>query len=339
VRACRGDQQAALGGQLTLHIGKVRVGQHLSQQPLGLVGGDRRLTAEVRGDFQQVFGGVDSQAGGQTGFLGIGPWHQQRTAGFTCRQGRWQDALHRTQRAGKRQLAQAFDVVQAVGGNLSTGGEDAQGDGQVETPAILGQIGRGEIQGDAPRGEVEAGRQDGAAHAVLAFLHGGFRQADQGQRRQAVGKVRLDRDARRFHAYLGTAVDDGEGHSITPLIVSPPYLLGGGRREFLFEFGDPRFEGLQACAGAGQYHHLTVEFITADDIELAQGALHDALEAGFDLRAWQGRFTVEQARGLGADGIEKSFGWEHGHHLFLSGGQCITPPADDFSGSCTISGH
>ncbi|MNC41466.1 hypothetical protein D3C75_902350 [compost metagenome] len=56
---------------------------------------------------------------------------------------------------------------------------------------------------------VQPGVDDGAAHPVLAFLDRGFRQADQGEMRQAVGQVGFDADRRCLHAYLGAAVDEG----------------------------------------------------------------------------------------------------------------------------------
>ncbi|MCY1286997.1 hypothetical protein D9M70_359800 [compost metagenome] len=43
VRAGRGHQQAALGGDLALHLGEVGVGRPLLQQALGLVGRERRM--------------------------------------------------------------------------------------------------------------------------------------------------------------------------------------------------------------------------------------------------------------------------------------------------------
>ena len=55
--------------------------------------------------------------------------------------------------------------------------------------------------------------EDGTAHAVFAFLHCGFGQAHQGERRQAIGHVHFDGDGGGFYTDLGAAVDDGEGHA------------------------------------------------------------------------------------------------------------------------------
>jgi hypothetical protein len=46
----------------------------------------------------------------------------------------------------------------------------------------------------------------------FAFLHGGFGQTDHRQRRQTIGQMHFYGNGGRFHADLGAAVDDGEGH-------------------------------------------------------------------------------------------------------------------------------
>lgn len=144
-----------------------------------------------------------------------------------------------------------------------------------------------------------------------------FGQADQGQGRQAVGQVCLDDDAGRFHADLGAAMDDGEGHG-SLLDRMPPARrgllggFGGGRRELGFHFRDLGFQRLEARAGTGEDDHLAVEFVAADQVELAEGALHQNLELGFQLGLRQGRFATEQTSGLLADGIEEGFGRQHG---------------------------
>ena len=63
------------------------------------------------------------------------------------------------------------------------------------------------------------------------------------------------------------------------------------------------FERFQARTGAGQYDHLAVELVAADQIEFAEGALQQHLELGFEFTARQGRITVEQARGMGGQGV------------------------------------
>ncbi|MNE41229.1 hypothetical protein D3C80_1352890 [compost metagenome] len=212
MRARRGHQQGALGGGLALDVGEVGVGRALFQQAQGLVGRERGVAGEVRGQLQQVIGGQYLEAAGQAGFLGVLPGYHQgapERAGGQCRR---QYALDRPQGAGEGQLTQALHVFQGAGWQLAAGGEHAEGDGQVEAAAVLGEVGRRQIEGDAAGRKVEAAVLDRAAYAVLAFLHGGFRQAHQGQGRQAVGEMRLDGHGRGLNADLRAAVDDGQGH-------------------------------------------------------------------------------------------------------------------------------
>ncbi|MND81551.1 hypothetical protein D3C80_733530 [compost metagenome] len=221
-------QQGAFCRQLALDFTEVRVRLADQQQAIGLVGLDGFLAIEVRNQLQQVLHCKHFQPRGQAGFLGIFPGHHQGAASIACGQGGGQYALHRTHAAGECQLAQAFDIQQRCGGYLPAGGEDAQGNGQIEAAAVFRQVRRGQIEGNAACGEFEAGVEHGAAYPVLAFLDRGFRQANQGQRRQAIGQVCLDRDGRGHHADLGAAVDDGEGHDRSMLTREPhPAVLQG----------------------------------------------------------------------------------------------------------------
>jgi len=60
-------------------------------------------------------------------------------------------------------------------------GEDAQCDGQIEAPAFLGQIGGGEVDGDAARRKSNWQFWQRGAHPIFAFLDLGFRQTDDGE--------------------------------------------------------------------------------------------------------------------------------------------------------------
>lgn len=80
-------------------------------------------------------------------------------------------------------------------------------------PTILGQVGGRQVEGDTAGRVLQRAVEDGAAHAVLAFLDGGFRQAHQGKRWKTIGHMHFDGNGGGFYANLGTAVDDGEGHA------------------------------------------------------------------------------------------------------------------------------
>lgn len=258
----RRDQQGTLGGKLALHLVEVGVGLAVQDQAVGLVGFEGLLAVEVRDQFQQVVYGVHHQARSQAGLLGILPWHHQGAPGFAGGKGGRQHALHAAHRPRQRQLAQAFHCVQRGDRHLPVGGQDAQGYGQVEASAILGQVGGGEVEGDAPRGELQAGVEDGAAHTVLAFLYRGFGQADQGQVGQAVGQVRFDGDRRGQYAHLGAAVDKGEGHAHS-MIGTMPRPAAGARIVVRAQGARGRvsrgFAAVDGARSAGQDHGAPVQ--------------------------------------------------------------------------------
>src|SRR5690606_12048131 len=90
-------------------------------------------------------------------------------------QGGGQDSLDRAQLPGQGQFAEGFAVLQAVCGDLVAGHQQAEGDGQVEAAAFLGQISWGEVDGDAlEAGKVEVGVLQRAADPILALTYCGL---------------------------------------------------------------------------------------------------------------------------------------------------------------------
>ena len=81
--------------------------------------------------------------------------------------------------------------MERAGADLTGGTQDTQRDGQVEASALLGQVRRGQIDGDAPEWKLEASVEQGAAHAVLALPHRHLRQPDDRQGRQPARQVDL----------------------------------------------------------------------------------------------------------------------------------------------------
>ncbi len=85
----------------------------------------------------------------------------------------------------------------AVAGNLAGSNQQPDGDRKIVGRAFLAQIGRRQVDGNAPVRKREAGVLHRGLNAFAAFLHGGIRQADNNKRRHAVGYVhfRLDHGA------------------------------------------------------------------------------------------------------------------------------------------------
>ena len=145
-------------------------------------------------DLQQAMGAEYGRIVHQCGFSRAGRRQDKAAAGVTSGQRHRQRAADGTQHAGERELAGKFIIIQRCIRNLPGRGEDAEGDGQVETPRFLGQIGGRQVDGDASGGKFKAGILQGRAHAVTCFPHLGVRQPHQRHARQPAGQMRFDGD-------------------------------------------------------------------------------------------------------------------------------------------------
>ena len=90
------------------------------------------------------------------------------------------------------------------------GGEDTEGDRQVERRALLPDVGGRQVHGDPVQGEGEAGVADRGAHALAALAHGGVWQAHRGEGRQAARDVDLDADERSLHSHKRSREHTGQ---------------------------------------------------------------------------------------------------------------------------------
>jgi len=140
---------------------------------------------------------------------------------------------------GAADLAEHEMIAQCVRGDLLTGSQDAERDGQVEMAAFLGKIRRSQIDGDAFGRQRQTDRRQCRADALAAFGHRLVRQTDDGKARQPVGEVDFDRDQRGVHPHLGAAVEYRQRHGVPSLVVraeagpavaSLPVTAGSGRR-------------------------------------------------------------------------------------------------------------
>ncbi len=111
----------------------------------------------MRRDLQQRLRRIHGCVFHQCGFGGIRFRENEGAPAVNGAIGHRQRAAYRTQFAGQREFAGVFVFAEFVGRYLPGRGENAERDGQIETPALLGQIGRGEIDGDAACGKFETG--------------------------------------------------------------------------------------------------------------------------------------------------------------------------------------
>ena len=81
--------------------------------------------------------------------------------------------------------------------------------GRVEARALLADVGRGEVDGDAAQWHLEAGVCEGGGNAVARLAYSGVRQADDDDERLAVAVVDLDLDRVGGDSLDGGAMDLG----------------------------------------------------------------------------------------------------------------------------------
>jgi hypothetical protein len=122
----------------------------------------------------------------------------------------WQRTAHRPQRAFQTELTQEQHAIEPVGGKLAAGGENPDGDWQVECAAALLNVCRSEIDGDASEWQLKAAVAEGGSYALTTFLDGANGQSHGGERRQAIGDIDLDIDGKGLDAEDRGGTDAGE---------------------------------------------------------------------------------------------------------------------------------
>ena len=159
VGAGDGDLEGALHLLLTHDVGEVRVRRRPAAEERREVGRRRGRAAaggELRDGLRERARRVHLETADQRGLGGVGRGQDQPAhAAPPQALGQRKRAGHGPQRAVQTELAdrgQRPAPVAAVGG-LAGGHQKGQGDGQVERRALLAQVGRRQIDGDASRRE------------------------------------------------------------------------------------------------------------------------------------------------------------------------------------------
>ncbi len=177
---------------------------------------DGIAAGEVGTDLEQMPGGDHLQPVHQGRFCGIGFGNHQGTSRGTGLQRGGKDSPHCAKLSAQGQFAIQFILRQPLGRKLSRSGEDPHGDGQVETSPLLGQIGGGQVDGDALHREVEMAVEQGAPYPVLALLDRRFGEADDVEGRESVGEVHLDDHLGCIDAGLSPAIGGSQWHALHP---------------------------------------------------------------------------------------------------------------------------
>ncbi len=195
-----GDLQRPLGGLLALDVGQVR-------QVFGAVGnaGFRPRhdlgAAEMVGHGDQAAWRQDGHLGARPGrFRSAGGRADQAVAGGVGGHGGGQDPGNGGDGAVERQFAERGETVELVAGDGADRRHQRQCDRQIVMAALLGQVGRSQIDDDALGRQGQAGGVEGGADALAAFGHRLVGQADDDEIGQARGDLDLDVDADAFNA-------------------------------------------------------------------------------------------------------------------------------------------
>jgi hypothetical protein len=216
VAARRGDLQRAPRGALPAHVGEVRPGTG------ALVGrrghGDRRarlVAGEERDDVVDAARGADLDAFDQGGLGGVfGGDHDPGAAGGECGLGGGQRAAHRSDLAGERELAEEQGAVDGGGRHGAGGGEQADGDREVEAGPVLLPVGRREVHRDAPQRELKPAVLQRRLYADAGLANRRLRQAHRRVRRQPAGQIDLDVDGHGVDAAQRRR-ERGDVHSVS----------------------------------------------------------------------------------------------------------------------------
>lgn len=189
VRTGAGDFDGPLGTLLALDLGEVAP-EVLTLGPQPLHVANQRVKAFLSKheahDLGQALAAKNRQALHHGGFpaVGLGHDHAPRP-GLAGSQGQRQDARNGLEFPGKRKLP----------GHVQTGelaliddfgpGQKAQGQGEIIARALLADIGRGDVHGDAAGRQLEARILECRKNALLGLAHRPLGQADHDEGRHA----------------------------------------------------------------------------------------------------------------------------------------------------------
>ena len=219
VAAGRGQQQGPFDRLLALDLPEIQV--VVRRQVAGFF---RRSHIRPQGlaagqEFHQLgemIGGKNFEALDHRGLPGVVPGDDQGQAGLAGGQGHGEDAPGGLQAAVQGQFPKDEVLLQALLGHDPLGRQDAHGHRQIKAGALLADVGRRQIDGDAVAGEFIAGVLQGGPDPVLALLHRNLGQAHGGEVRQARGQVHLHLHQVGIHSPQGAAVHSGQHAGFSP---------------------------------------------------------------------------------------------------------------------------
>ena len=293
---------------LAAHIGHVR---HRRIDEIESSGGFRQcpFAAQMMHHLHQRAGGIQVFPARQPGFSGVAERHDHPASSLFGSECGRQYTIDGAQFAGQRQFADEFILVQCLRIDGAVGCQNAECQRQIETAAVFGQIGRRQIDRDAPVGKLQLRAGDGGTDAVAAFTHRRFRQTDHVEDRQPGGEIDFNAHSRGLHAGFSPAVDQCKRHG-KPRVDG---LFGGIlRTQAGFQLFDGALQRVHLLAGPQQHRALHVEFLAGDQIEFGQTHLQRGFDVLFEVfpgLLHAGRNQVAETAGQIINGGEIDHGW------------------------------
>ena len=170
-------------------------------------------------------------------------------------------------------------------------------DREIESPAVLGNVGRPHVGRDAARGNLVAAVLQRRAHAIAALAHGRRRQAGDREGGQSAREMHLDADLVSVEPRLPAADQPREAHDCSGLL-----------RVRALERGETLLERLELLARALEHGGLQVELLTRDEIH--------SFEPGGEQGQYGDPATSTQQHGTGAGNLRTG---RSAHARILSG--------------------
>ena len=217
--ATRGrDLQRPLGALLALHV--AQIGQVGPGRPHGGLGPRHQLRAlEVVGELDE---GARRQhvevAAGPGGLRPAGRGADQPVAGRIGGDRGRQHARHRRDGTVEREFAQHREAAERVRRDGADGRHDAERDRQVVVAALLGQVGRREVDGDALRRQGQPRGGQRRADPLAGFGDRLVAEADDVEHHGAVGDLNLDVDRASLDPLEGDRRNPHDHRALTDAI-------------------------------------------------------------------------------------------------------------------------
>ena len=195
---------------LAADLGEIHAGQRgiLRRRGQGLPGLERFPPQQEGHALGKVRGRADRHAPDHGRF---GPVVRRQDDGGEAllpgHDGQGQHAGHGLERTGKGELTGKDPSLQGFHGDLPAGGQQAQGQGQIEGRPALAASGRSQVHGDARRRQTEAAGPQGRKDPLPGLAHGRLGQAHQREAGQALAyQIHFHLHGKGIHPFQTGAV-------------------------------------------------------------------------------------------------------------------------------------